>query len=176
MFRTMPLNLCKPWTRKKKEKEKDRGMVHSSPVRPHAALSPSKQRLSFFVLPGCFFFLSNNKTQQSQIVCEIISSLRRVFGSAEPLRCSTWRRRRLSAVSFSLSCQPGGRARPTSAPAVRCNASLNVKRIEKTKDEKCVFIPPSQTVCWGRTAGCDNRRWRCERRETGRGRGRGAGL
>lgn len=110
---------------------------------------PQSSGRVFFVLPGSFglliFFFAAlfGTTQQSQFVCEIISFLRLAFDSAEPKRRSTWRRG-LSGVGFFLPCQLSGRARPTSAPAVRCNVSL--ERKQKTKKKYRRFSEDSDSL------------------------------
>lgn len=148
MFRTMPLNLCKPWTRKKKEKEKDGGSggggggVHPLPVRPHAALSPSKQRLRFFFpLPGCFFI------SFCQIVCKIIA-----LGSAEP--------ERRSQPGCGDDSPPSASPSPASSVGERgppphqlrgATLLLMYKRIEKQKRKNAsLFLRLGLSVCKGK--------------------------
>lgn len=110
--------------------------------------------------PRCFhanfiYLFLTQPTRQKQIVCQIISSLRRKLDLAQPKRRWRWRRRR-SAVGFSLSCRlcgGGGRARAASAPAVSCDASLNGRRkraeLEKMKDGESSFLRSRPRQAWG---------------------------
>lgn len=145
--------------KKRRKKRRMGGGASTAACPPACCIVSLKAEVALFSRCQDAFFYSIFiffKQQHNKVKLFVKSLL--AFGSAEPKRRSTWLRRRLSTVGFSLSCQLGGRARPTSAPAVRCNASHNVKRDRKTKDEKCIFIPPSQTVCGGRTTVCEKRR------------------
>lgn len=128
-----------------------------------------------------FIYFFQTTTQQSQIVCEIISSLRlaqRNQSGAQPGCCCGG-----GGGDDDDDSPPSASPSPASSVGERgppphqlCGATLLfMGKNGKTKDEKCVFIlpPPSQTVCWKTTSGCGRRR---ERRETGSGRRKGAGL